>query len=64
LLEAFGKNEQTRKVFWTLFILSIVVRLETEEEPERFFAATAGLVLAEVVDPVTAQGILAAITGA
>ncbi len=64
MLEAFGKNEQTRKVFWTLFILSIVVRLETEEEPERFFAATAGLVLAEVVDPVTAQGILAAITGA
>ena len=45
VLEAFGKNEQTRKVFWALFI------------------ATAGLVLAEVVDPVTAQAILAAITG-
>jgi hypothetical protein len=45
VLEQFGKNEQTRKVFWALFI------------------ATAGLVLAEVVDPVTAQAILAAITG-
>jgi hypothetical protein len=45
VLEQFGKNEQTRKVFWALFI------------------ATAGLVLAEVVDPVTAQKILAAIAG-
>ena len=45
VLEQFGKNEQTKKVFWALFI------------------ATAGLVLAEVVDPVTAQQILAAITG-
>ena len=45
VLEAFGKNEQTKKVFWALFI------------------ATAGLVLAEVVDPVTAQQILAVITG-
>jgi uncharacterized PurR-regulated membrane protein YhhQ (DUF165 family) len=35
VLEQFGKNEQTRKVFWALFI------------------AMAGLVLAEVVDPVT-----------
>jgi hypothetical protein len=45
LPEAFGKNEQIRKVFWALFI------------------ATAGLVLAVVADPVTAQAILAAITG-
>jgi hypothetical protein len=45
VLGQFGKNEQTRKVFWALFI------------------ATAGLVLAEVVDPATAQAILAAITG-
>jgi hypothetical protein len=45
VLDAFGKNEQTKKVFWALFI------------------ATAGLVLAEVVDPVTAQQILAAIAG-
>jgi len=37
VLDAFGKNEQTKKVFWALF------------------AATAGLVLAQVVDPVTAQ---------
>ena len=43
--EAFGKNEQVKKVFWALFI------------------ATAGLVLAEVVDPVTAEQILGAITG-
>jgi hypothetical protein len=46
VLEAFGKNEQTRKVFWGLF------------------AALAGLVLAQVVDPAAAQAILAAITGA
>ena len=46
VLEAFGKNEQTKKVFWALF------------------AATAGLVLAQVVDPAAAQAILAAITGA
>jgi hypothetical protein len=45
VLEAFGKNEQTRKVFWALF------------------TATAGLVLAQVVDPAAAQAILAAITG-
>ena len=37
VLDAFGKNEQVKKVFWTLFI------------------ATAGLVLAQVVDPDTAQ---------
>jgi hypothetical protein len=46
VLEAFGKNEQMRKVFWALF------------------AALAGLVLAQVVDPAMAQAILAAITGA
>jgi F0F1-type ATP synthase assembly protein I len=46
VLVAFGKNEQVKKVFWSVFII------------------LAGLVLAEVVDPVTAQAILAAITGA
>jgi hypothetical protein len=46
VLEAFGKNEQIKKVFWALF------------------TATAGLVLAQVVDPQTAQAVLAAITGA
>jgi len=46
VLEEFGKNEQVRKVFWSVFIV------------------LAGLVLAEVVDPATAQAILAAITGA
>ena len=45
ILGLFGKNEQTRKVFWALVI------------------ATAGLVLAQVVDPAAAQAILAAITG-
>ena len=34
-IDAFGKNEQVKKVFWTLFV------------------AMAGLVLAQVVDPVT-----------
>ena len=37
VLDAFGKNEQIKKVFWALFL------------------ATAGLVLAQVVDPATAQ---------
>jgi len=46
VLEAFGKNEQVKKVFWSVFII------------------LAGLVLAEVADPATAQAILAAITGA
>jgi F0F1-type ATP synthase assembly protein I len=46
VLEAFGKNEQVKKVFWSVFIV------------------LAGLVLAEVADPATAQAILAAITGA
>ncbi|GAB6286244.1 MAG: hypothetical protein STSR0009_24450 [Methanoregula sp.] len=44
-IEAFGKNEQVKKVFWTLFI------------------SMAGLVLARVVDPVTAQQIVGLITG-
>lgn len=46
VMEAFGKNEQVKKVFWTVFI------------------ALAGLVLAQVVDPATAQAILSLITGA
>jgi hypothetical protein len=45
VLDAFGKNEQTRKVFWALF------------------TATAGLVLAQVVDPGTAQSIAGTIAG-
>jgi len=45
VLEAFGKNEQVKKVFWSVFII------------------LAGLVLAEVADPATAQAILAAIAG-
>jgi len=44
-IEAFGKNEQVKKVFWTLFV------------------AMAGLVLARVVDPVTAQHVVGMITG-
>jgi hypothetical protein len=45
VLIAFGRNEQVRKVFWTLFI------------------ATAGLVLAQIVDPEAARSILAALAG-
>ncbi|MFA6362686.1 hypothetical protein [Methanoregula sp.] len=45
VIEAFGKNEQVKKVFWALF------------------AAMAGLVLAQFVDPVTAQQIVGMITG-
>lgn len=45
VIEAFGKNEQVKKVFWTLFI------------------AMAGLVSAQVVDPVTAQQVVGIITG-
>jgi F0F1-type ATP synthase assembly protein I len=45
VLDAFGRNEQVRKVFWALFI------------------ATAGLVLAQVVDPATAQKIVGILTG-
>jgi len=44
-IEAFGKNEQVKKVFWT------------------FFIGMAGLVLARVVDPATAQQIVGLITG-
>jgi hypothetical protein len=44
-INAFGKNEQVKKVFWTLFI------------------AMAGLVMARVVDPVTAQQVVGIITG-
>ena len=44
VINAFGKNEQVKKVFWTLFV------------------AMAGLVLARVVDPVTAQQFVAMIT--
>ena len=45
VIDAFGKNEQVKKVFWTLFV------------------AMAGLVLARVVDPVTAQQLVGIITG-
>jgi len=45
VINAFGKNEQVKKVFWTLFL------------------AMAGLVLARVVDPVTAQQVVGMITG-
>ena len=45
IIEAFGKNEQVKRVFWTLFV------------------AMAGLVLARVVDPVTAQQVVGIITG-
>jgi hypothetical protein len=44
-IEAFGKNEQVKKVFWT------------------FFISMAGLVMAQVLDPVTAQQIVWMITG-
>ena len=45
VIDAFGKNEQIKKVFWTLFV------------------AMGGLVLAQVVDPVTAQQVVGIITG-
>jgi hypothetical protein len=45
VIGAFGKNEQVKKVFWTLFV------------------AMAGLVLARVVDPVTAQQVVGIIIG-
>jgi hypothetical protein len=44
-IEAFGKNEQVKRVFWTIFV------------------AMAGLVLAKVVDPVTARQVVGMITG-
>jgi len=45
VIDAFGKNEQVKKVFWTLFV------------------AMAGLVLARVVDPGTAQQVVGIVTG-
>ena len=45
VIDAFGKNEQIKKVFWTLFM------------------ALAGVVLAEVLDPVTAQQVIGIIAG-
>jgi hypothetical protein len=45
VLDAFGKNEQVKRLFWTGFV------------------ATDGLVLARVVDPVTAQQVVGMITG-
>jgi hypothetical protein len=45
VINAFGKNEQVKKVFWTLFV------------------AMAGLVMAQVVDPVTAQRVVGIIAG-
>lgn len=40
IIEAFGKNEQVKRVFWAVFV------------------AVAGLILAKIQDPVTAQQIL------
>ena len=45
ILLAFGKSEQVKRVFWTLFIVM------------------AGLVLARVVDPATAQQVVGIIMG-
>ena len=45
VIDVFGKNEQVKKVFWTLFV------------------AMAGLVLARVVDPVTAQQVVGMFIG-
>jgi len=45
VIDAFGKNEQVKKVFWTLFV------------------AMAGVILARVMDPVTAQQVVGMITG-
>ncbi len=45
IIDAFGKNEQVRKVFWSVFI------------------AMGGLVLARIIDPVTARQIVQAIVG-
>jgi hypothetical protein len=41
VIDAFGKNEQVKKVFWTMFL------------------AMVGVVVARVVDPVTAQQVVA-----
>ncbi|MGB9176091.1 MAG: hypothetical protein WCB46_05070 [Methanoregula sp.] len=45
VLDAFGKNEQVKKVFWT------------------FFIATAGIVLAQVLDPAAADKIVGMLAG-
>jgi hypothetical protein len=45
IIGLFGKNEQVRKVFWSVFFI------------------LAGLVLAQVVDPETAQQIIGLLTG-
>jgi hypothetical protein len=45
VLDAFGKNRQVQKVFWT------------------FFLATAGLVLAQVLDPAAAEKIVGMLAG-
>jgi hypothetical protein len=45
VIDAFGKNEQVKKVFWTVFV------------------AMAGLVMARVLDPVTAQQVVGVIAG-
>lgn len=45
IIETLGKNEQIKKVFWTLFL------------------AVAGLVLAEIVDPGTAESIIGILSG-
>ena len=44
-IKTFGKNEQVKKVFWTMFV------------------SMAGLVLARVLDPATAQQVVGVITG-
>ena len=45
VIDAFGKNEQIKKVFWTMFFVM------------------AWLVMARVVDPVTAQQVVGMIIG-
>jgi hypothetical protein len=45
VIDAFGKNEHARKVFWTAFVVMT------------------GLVVTRVLDPATAQQVVAAITG-
>ena len=45
VIEVFGKNEQVKKVFWTLFI------------------SMAGLFVAQVLDPVTAQQVVGMVMG-
>jgi hypothetical protein len=45
VIEAFGKNEQVKKIFWAVF------------------AALAGIILAQIVDPVTARQVIGIVTG-